>query len=43
MVETLILLGLGFITFFATGIDDTVAYAGSYLEEGRKDHKKSIS
>ena len=43
MVETLILLVLGFVTFFATGIDDTVAYAGSYLEEERRDHKKSIS
>lgn len=41
--ETLILLAIGFITFFATGIDDTVAYAGSYLEDGRKDHKKQIS
>ena len=43
MIETLILLALGFIAFFATGIDDTVAYAGSYLETGRKDHKKEIS
>jgi len=43
MVETLILLAIGFVTFFATGIDDTVAYAGSYLEDGRKDHKTEIS
>ena len=43
MIETLILLGIGFVAFFATGIDDTVAYAGSYLETGRKDHKKEIS
>ena len=43
MIETLILLVIGFVAFFATGIDDTVAYAGSYLETGRKDHKKSIS
>ena len=43
MVETLILFVIGFVTFFATGIDDTVAYAGSYLEEERRDHKKSIS
>lgn len=43
MIETLMLLGLGFVAFFATGIDDTVAYAGSYLEDGRKDHKRFIS
>ncbi len=43
MIETLILLAIGFVAFFATGIDDTVAYAGSYLEDGRKDHKKEIS
>ncbi len=43
LVETLILLTIGFVAFFATGIDDTVAYAGSYLKSGRKDHKKSIS
>ena len=43
MIETLILLIIGFVAFFATGIDDTVAYAGSYLEDGRKDHKKEIS
>jgi cadmium resistance protein CadD (predicted permease) len=43
LTETLILLVLGFVAFFATGIDDTVAYAGSYLKSGRKDHKKSIS
>jgi len=43
LVETLILLAIGFAAFFATGVDDTVAYAGSYLKSGRKDHKKSIS
>ena len=43
MIETIILLAIGFVAFFATGIDDTVAYAGSYLEDGRKDHKKEIS
>ena len=43
MIETLILLAIGFVAFFATGIDDTVAYAGSYLEDGRKDHKYQIS
>jgi len=43
MINTLILLAIGFVAFFATGIDDTVAYAGSYLEDGRKDHKKEIS
>jgi cadmium resistance protein CadD (predicted permease) len=43
MIETFILLAIGFISFFATGIDDTVAYAGSYLEAKRKDHKTQIS
>ncbi len=43
MIETFILLAIGFVAFFATGIDDTVAYAGSYLETGRKDHKAQIS
>jgi len=42
-IETLILLGIGFAAFFATGIDDTVAYAGSYLRNGRRNHKKLIS
>lgn len=42
-VEVLILLVVGFVAFFATGIDDTVAYAGSYLDNPRKDHKKLIS
>lgn len=37
------LLVVGFVAFFATGIDDTVAYAGSYLNNPRKDHKKLIS
>ena len=43
MIETLILIAIGFVAFFATGIDDTVAYAGSYLKNGRKDHKHLIS
>ena len=43
LVNTLLLLSLGFIAFFATGIDDTVAYAGSYLNNRKKDHKKLIS
>jgi len=43
LIETLILLGIGFIAFFATGIDDTVAYAGSYLKNGRKKQKRLIS
>lgn len=43
LIETFILLVIGFFAFFATGIDDTVAYAGSYMRTGRKDHKKSIS
>lgn len=43
LIETLVLLGIGFVAFFATGIDDTVAYAGSYLKNRRKDHKKLIS
>jgi predicted tellurium resistance membrane protein TerC len=43
MIETFLLLVIGFVAFFATGIDDTVAYAGSYLEDKRKDHKKQIS
>ena len=34
---------MGFVTFFATGIDDTIVYAGSYLRDKRKDHKKLIS
>jgi len=37
------LLVIGFVAFFATGIDDTVAYAGSYLDNPKKDHKKWIS
>tara|TARA_Y100000310_G_scaffold344189_1_gene455625 strand:+ start:251 stop:859 length:609 start_codon:yes stop_codon:yes gene_type:complete len=43
IIETFILLTIGFIAFFATGIDDTVAYAGSYLNNKRKDCKKLIS
>ena len=43
MIETFLLLAIGFVTFFATGIDDTVAYAGSYLEERNKNHSKLIS
>ena len=40
---TFILLVIGFVAFFATGIDDTVAYAGSYLNNKKKDHKRLIS
>lgn len=43
LINTLILLATGFIAFFATGIDDTVAYAGSYLNNKKKDHKILIS
>ena len=43
LINTLILLATGFIAFFATGIDDTVAYAGSYLNNKGKDHKILIS
>lgn len=42
-IGTLILLGVGFVAFFATGIDDTLAYAGLYLKNKAKDHKKFIS
>ena len=43
LIETLILLGIGFVAFFATGIDDTVAYAGSYIKDGKKSHRRLIS
>jgi len=43
LIETFVLLVIGFVAFFATGIDDTVAYAGSYLDNPKKDHKKLIS
>jgi cadmium resistance protein CadD (predicted permease) len=43
LVATFTLFVIGFVAFFATGIDDTVAYASSYLENKRKDHKKLIS
>lgn len=42
-IETLILLTVGFLAFFATGIDDTVAYAGSYLKNRQKYNKILIS
>lgn len=42
-LEIFILFGLGFIAFWATGIDDTIAYAGLYIKNRRKDHKKFIS
>ncbi len=42
-IETFTLLMIGFVAFFATGIDDTVAYASSYLNNKRRDHKKLIS
>ena len=43
LIETFTLMFIGFIAFFATGVDDTVAYASSYLENKRKDHKLFIS
>ncbi len=43
LIETFVLLVVGFVAFFATGIDDTVVYAGSYLDNPKKDHKKLIS
>jgi cadmium resistance protein CadD (predicted permease) len=43
LIGTLILFMIGFVAFFATGIDDTVAYAGSYLNNKQRDHKKLIS
>lgn len=43
LIKTLILLVVGFVAFFATGIDDTLAYAGIYLEHKQKDHKKFFS
>jgi len=42
LIETFILLVVGFVAFFATGIDDTLAYAGLYLKN-KKNHKKFIS
>ncbi|MBT7497108.1 hypothetical protein HN662_02170, partial [Candidatus Woesearchaeota archaeon] len=43
MIEQLILIALGFIAFFATGIDDTIAYAGSYLSNKREINRRLIS
>jgi len=43
LTETLILFVIGFVAFFATGIDDTVVYAGSYLQNKQKNHKRLIS
>jgi cadmium resistance protein CadD (predicted permease) len=43
MIATLILFVIGFVAFFATGIDDTIAYAGLYLKNKKRDHKKFIS
>ncbi|MBD3247567.1 hypothetical protein GF378_03025 [Candidatus Pacearchaeota archaeon] len=43
MLETIILILLGFVAFFATGIDDTIAYAGSYLSHTRNISKRLIS
>ena len=43
LIETFLLFGLGFLAFFATGIDDTLAYAGLYLKNKTRDHKKFIS
>jgi len=42
LIETLLLFTIGFVTFFATGIDDTLAYAGLYLKN-KRNHKKFIS
>lgn len=42
LIETSILIMIGFVAFFATGIDDTLAYAGLYLKN-KKNHKKFIS
>ena len=43
LINTIILLITGFVAFFATGIDDTVAYAGLYLNNNGKFHKILIS
>jgi len=43
MYEWFLMLALGFVTFFATGIDDTLVYAGSYLHNKKKNHKKLIT
>ena len=43
MIKTIILFSLGFISFFATGIDDTLAYAGIYLKNQKNGGKKFIS
>lgn len=43
MLDILVLFALGFVTFFATGIDDTVAYASSYLKDKCESHERLIS
>ncbi|MEN7981837.1 MAG: hypothetical protein ABFQ65_00115 [Nanoarchaeota archaeon] len=43
LTMTFTLFVIGFVAFFATGIDDTVAYASSYLNNKRRDHKNLIS
>lgn len=43
LIETLILIMVGFVAFFATGIDDTLAYAGLYLKNQKRNHKQFIS
>lgn len=43
ITETLILFIVGFVSFFATGIDDTVTYAGSYLKNKKKGKNRLIS
>ncbi len=44
MFEWIISFILGFVTFFATGIDDTLVYAGSYLHNHKKkNYKKMMS
>lgn len=42
-IEVLILSAIGFVSFFATGVDDTLAYAGVYLEHNQRDHKQFFS
>jgi cadmium resistance protein CadD (predicted permease) len=43
VLQSIVLITLGFVAFFATGIDDTIAYAGSYLSNKKNLSKKLIS
>jgi cadmium resistance protein CadD (predicted permease) len=43
MLGLISLIILGFVAFFATGIDDTIAYAGSYLSNKKNISKRMIS